>query len=180
MSQQNLKPLDELKTLDEQVDQVTDLPVLKPIFFRLEEIAKQHPNDFQVQLSVGDVKQHLVNRGSKLKQQPAPPPLAAMPAATPPTPPPAAGPPPMPPAAPPAMPPPMPPKETAAPPPMPVPPKEAAAPPPMPPPSLEKPPEPAAAPPPMPEPLPPPVTPAVRRIVSIPDSSTVRPIFAST
>ncbi len=119
MGPQNLNPIDELQTLDQQVEQVTDLSGLKPIFFRLEEISKQYPNDFQVQLSVGDIKQHLVNRGTKLKQQPAaPPPLSTMPPSAPPLPPPlAAGPPPVP-----SMP--------AAPPPMPT----ATAPPPMPPP----------------------------------------------
>jgi hypothetical protein len=65
---ENLNPLDELKSLDQQVEVVNDLAGLKPIFFRLEEIAKQNVNDFEVQLAVGDIKQHLVNRGTKLKQ----------------------------------------------------------------------------------------------------------------
>jgi len=67
---ENLKPLDELKNLDQQVDLVTDLAALKPIFHRLDEIANQYPDDFEVQLVVGDIKQHLVNRGSRLKEQP--------------------------------------------------------------------------------------------------------------
>jgi len=76
---QNLNPLDELKNLDRQVETITDLAGLKPIFYRLDEIAKQHPDDFEVQLVVGDIKQHLVNRGTKLKEQeaniaPPPPP----------------------------------------------------------------------------------------------------------
>lgn len=68
MGPENLNPLDELKSLDQQVELVNDLAGLKPIFFRLEEIAKQNVNDFEVQLAVGDIKQHLVNRGTKLKQ----------------------------------------------------------------------------------------------------------------
>jgi hypothetical protein len=83
---ENLKPLDELKSLDQQVDQVTDLAGLKPIFYRLDEIAKQFPDDFEVQLVVGDIKQHLVNRGTRLKEQQsaikppaAPPPMPAAP-----------------------------------------------------------------------------------------------------
>ena len=66
-----MNPLDELKSLDRQVEQVTDLEALKPIFFRLDEISKQHSSDFEVQLVVGDVKQHLVNRGVKLKEMAA-------------------------------------------------------------------------------------------------------------
>ena len=94
MGPQNLYPLDELKSLDDQVESVNDLAGLKPIFFRLDEIAKQHANDFDIQLAVGDIKQHLVNRGAKLKQvkQPAPTastpppsPMPAMPAAPPPS-----------------------------------------------------------------------------------------------
>jgi hypothetical protein len=102
---ENLNPLDELKTLDQQVEKVTELAGLKPVFFRLDEIAKQHPNDFEVQLVVGDIKQHLVNRGTRIKEtqqkaQEAPPVPAA------------ASPPPLPSAAaspsPPSMPPPVP------------------------------------------------------------------------
>lgn len=112
MGAENLKPLDELKSLDQQVDLVTDLAALKPIFHRLDEIANQCPDDFEVQLVVGDIKQHLVNRGTRLKEQPggvkpaagAPPlpPTAAVPRSAtppPPVPPPIStpkGPPPMP------------------------------------------------------------------------------------
>jgi hypothetical protein len=98
---ENLKPLDELKNLDQQVELVTELAGLKPIFLRLDEIAKDHADDFEVQLVVGDIKQHLVNRGTRLKEQrpPAPPPIpgpAAQPPAMPPIPGPAAQPPAMP------------------------------------------------------------------------------------
>jgi hypothetical protein len=109
----NLKPLDELKSLDQQIEGVQELAGLKPIFFRLEEIAKANVNDFDVQLAVGDIKQHLVNRGTKLKemkpatahppappppvqqpQQPQPPPFPPAPiVAAPPPPPPAPAPP---------------------------------------------------------------------------------------
>ncbi len=133
MSDENLNPLEELKRLDQQVGLVASLEGLKPIYYRLDEIAKQYANDFEVQLIVGDIKQHLVNRGTKLKEQEAtiatppamsaPPPLPPPPpvaAAIPPTksiaqpPPPIATPPPMP-AAPRPAPPPI-----ATPPPMPA------------------------------------------------------------
>ncbi|MGH9664587.1 MAG: PEGA domain-containing protein, partial [Bryobacteraceae bacterium] len=61
-------PLDELKRLDDQVEQVSDLAGLKPIFYRLEEISKQFSGDFDVQLVVADVKQHLVSKGMRLKE----------------------------------------------------------------------------------------------------------------
>ena len=68
MGSDNLNPLDELRSLDRQIDQVNDLAGLKPIFFRLEEIAKECANDFEIQLAVGDSKQRLVNRGTQLKK----------------------------------------------------------------------------------------------------------------
>ena len=45
MGAENLNPLDELKNLDHQVETVTDLAALKPIFYRLDEIAKQYSDD---------------------------------------------------------------------------------------------------------------------------------------
>ena len=68
MGAENLNPLDELKSLDAQVDLIDDLAGLKPIFYRLEEIAKANAGDFEVQLVAGDVKQHLINRGVKLRE----------------------------------------------------------------------------------------------------------------
>ncbi len=66
--QASTPPLEELKLLDAQVEMVTDLSGLKPIFYRLEEIAKQNGNDFEVQLMISDIKQHLVNKGMRLKE----------------------------------------------------------------------------------------------------------------
>jgi hypothetical protein len=135
---ENLNPLEELKRLDQQVGLVASLEGLKPIYYRLDEIAKQNANDFEVQLVVGDIKQHLVNRGTKLKEQEAT--IATPPAMV--SPPPLAvpqAPPPLPPQAP----PPMPAAKTVsqAPPPVPV------SAPPAPPPIATPPPMPAYAPP---------------------------------
>lgn len=110
-----MKPLDELKSLDHQIETVQELSGLKPIFFRLEEIAKANVNDFDVQLAVGDIKQHLVNRGTKLKEmKPAgttAPPIPPIPAHPVPPPPPVLPEPtvamPLPPAPPPFPPPPV-------------------------------------------------------------------------
>ena len=68
MGPQNQNPLDELQSLDEQIGQTTELAGLKPIFFRLDELAKAHPGDFEVQLSVTELKQKVVSRGTALKQ----------------------------------------------------------------------------------------------------------------
>jgi hypothetical protein len=170
---ENLNPLDELKSLDRQVDTVGDLEGLKPIFYRLDEIAKENPADFEVQLTVGDIKQHLVNRGTRLKQEKA----AAL--ATPPLadttvvikPPPAPG------APPPGMPPPIvrPISQLVGPPPPPIgqaKPPVADVPTPWPPQPTPK----VAAPPPLqssavPPPLAPPMIPPVRK-VNIPPITT--------
>ncbi len=145
MGDENLNPLEELKRLDQQVGLVASLEGLKPIYYRLDEIAKQYANDFEVQLVVGDIKQHLVNRGTKLKEQEATVATPTVSAPPPPLPfeaPKAAPPPPIPPSAPPPM---------AAPPPMPV------AAPPTPPPFT--PPPPVVKPPVVPPSAPPPIAP---------------------
>lgn len=59
--------IDELNKLSSDVDLVTDLPALKPIYFRLDQISKQFPNDFDVQVVASDLKQRLVSHGQKLK-----------------------------------------------------------------------------------------------------------------
>ena len=150
MGDENLNPLEELKRLDQQVGLVASLEGLKPIYYRLDEIAKQYSNDFEVQLVVGDIKQHLVNRGTKLKEQEAtiatPPAMAAPPpfpaqSAPPPVPPPIPAQ-----SAPPQAPPPMPATKTIAQPPSPPPPVPVAAPP-MPPPIATPPPMQAFVPP---------------------------------
>ena len=68
MGPENQNPLDELHLLEQQVDQITELAGLKPIFFRVDELAKQYPADFEVQLAASEVKQRVVTRGTVLKQ----------------------------------------------------------------------------------------------------------------
>ena len=67
---ESLNPLDELRGLDRQVDEVPDLAGLKPIFARLDEIARAHSGDFEVQLAADDVKLHVVRRGKALREMP--------------------------------------------------------------------------------------------------------------
>jgi len=77
---ENLNPLDELKRLGEQIELATDLAALKPIYYRLNEIAQNYLADFDVQLAASDIKGRLVARGTQLKQQesspPPPPPIS--------------------------------------------------------------------------------------------------------
>ncbi len=68
MGPENLNPLDELHFLDQKIDEITELAGLKPIFFRVDELAKEHPGDFEVQLAASEVKQRVVTRGTVLKQ----------------------------------------------------------------------------------------------------------------
>lgn len=87
MGPENQNPLSELQLLEQQVDQITELARLKPIFARVNELAKEHPGDFEVQLAASEVKQRVLTRGSALKQLgPAAPPMPPPPlsAATPP------------------------------------------------------------------------------------------------
>ena len=62
----NQNPLKELQLLDEEVDRVTELAGLKPIFVRADELAKAHSGDFEVQLAVAEVKHKVVTRGTVL------------------------------------------------------------------------------------------------------------------
>ncbi|MEO8096585.1 MAG: PEGA domain-containing protein [Acidobacteriota bacterium] len=94
-----MTPLEELKRLDQQIDQVNELAGLQPLFARLEELTKQFSTDFEVQLVAHDVKQHILSRGSRIRQslppvaapiravppvvQPPPPPLFEPPETTP-------------------------------------------------------------------------------------------------
>ncbi len=68
MGSENQNPLNELQLLDRQVDQVTELAGLKPIFVRVDELAKAHSGDFDVQLAAAEVKHRVVTRGTVLKQ----------------------------------------------------------------------------------------------------------------
>ena len=86
MGIENVDPLEELKRLGEQIESATELAALKPIYFRLNEIIRAFPDDFDVQFIGNEIKQRLMARGTLLKQQETspPPPPPSMPAAQPP------------------------------------------------------------------------------------------------
>lgn len=70
----------ELQLLEHDVTTVPDLAGLKMLFYRLEAISQQAPNDAAVQAAVAQVKQKILTRGMELKQ-------AGASGSTPPTPP---------------------------------------------------------------------------------------------
>lgn len=58
----------ELHLLEREVETVSDLGALKMLFYRLEAISQQAPNDSDVQAAVAQVKQKILARGLELKQ----------------------------------------------------------------------------------------------------------------
>jgi hypothetical protein len=72
---ENIGPLEELKRLGEQIESATELAALKPIFYRLNEIIRIYPDDFDVQFAGNENKQRLMARGAALKQQESAAPL---------------------------------------------------------------------------------------------------------
>ncbi len=70
-------PLDELQQLEAQAGSVNHVADLKPIYDRLEELARQHRADFDLQLAVEDVRQRVIDRGLMLKRDRNATPLAA-------------------------------------------------------------------------------------------------------
>ena len=77
MGSGNQHPLDELSLLAEQVGQIGDLESLRPVFYRVEEIIKQHTDDFEVQLAASELKQKVIARGTELRQASAGVPASA-------------------------------------------------------------------------------------------------------
>lgn len=62
-----MPPLEELKHLEKRVKGASELSALQPIYYRLAEIARQNGSDFEVQLIVEDLKQHIIQKGLQLK-----------------------------------------------------------------------------------------------------------------
>jgi hypothetical protein len=81
-----INPLDELKTMNLEIERAADLGALKTIYFRLKDIAQSSPDDFDVQIAVSETRKHLMARGSELEHQPAAPIAPPMQPLTPPIP----------------------------------------------------------------------------------------------
>jgi hypothetical protein len=88
----------ELQILERDVETVPDLGALKMLFYRLEAVSQQAPNDAAVQAGVAQVKQKILARGLELKQAgavtstPIPGPASPVPGPSTPFPPPPLGP----------------------------------------------------------------------------------------
>jgi hypothetical protein len=63
-----MAPLDELKRLEAQISSAASLDALKPIYARLDDIAQTNSGDFEVQLVVADLREHLVHKGVNLRR----------------------------------------------------------------------------------------------------------------
>jgi hypothetical protein len=63
-----MPPLDELQLLAGQIDSARDLASLRPLFDRIEEIARNHPADFEVQVAAEDLRQNIIAKGVKLRR----------------------------------------------------------------------------------------------------------------
>ena len=61
--------IDELIRLAADADSATELGSLRPLYFRVDEIAKSFPSDAEVQDKVSELKQLLVVKGTRLKEQ---------------------------------------------------------------------------------------------------------------
>jgi hypothetical protein len=59
--------LQELERLEADVNSVTRFTDLQPLFARLEEIGRENPDDFEIQLAVSDLKQVVFVRGRSLR-----------------------------------------------------------------------------------------------------------------
>ena len=66
---ENVSPQAELKRLDEQIDAVTELDALKPIFIRLNEILQTYSGDFDVQFAGIETRRRLMARGTQLLEE---------------------------------------------------------------------------------------------------------------
>lgn len=68
VAHENLSPIEELKRLEQRLEQIHTLGELQPLFARAEEIAQKHSADFDVQLAEHELKQKILALGTKLRQ----------------------------------------------------------------------------------------------------------------
>ena len=63
-------PLDELNELEAQVNSATEINALKPIYERLNELARDYSSDFEFQLAVAETRQRVIEKGVALRRHP--------------------------------------------------------------------------------------------------------------
>ena len=66
MGSENLKPIEEIKALSQQVDLALDLAELEPIRQRVEQLYRENPGDPEVHKAAEDVKRLLQSRAARL------------------------------------------------------------------------------------------------------------------
>jgi PEGA domain len=81
---ENLKLLEELKVLGQEVDLALDLADLEPIRQRIEQVAQGHPGDPEVQKAAEEAKRLVQSRVARLTPSTSPMPPSDLPAAVPP------------------------------------------------------------------------------------------------
>ncbi len=60
-------PLDELRYIDSQVENATDVGDLRPLYDRLGEISRSHTADFDLQIAVAEARQRVIDQGIALR-----------------------------------------------------------------------------------------------------------------
>lgn len=65
-------PLEELRHIEFDVENATDVAELRPLYDRLGEIARIHNADFDLQLAVAEVRQRVIDKGIALKNSVVP------------------------------------------------------------------------------------------------------------
>jgi len=65
---ENSNPLAELARLEQETEHASTLEELKPVFARLDQMARQHSDDLELQLAVDDLKRKVVDRGKFLRE----------------------------------------------------------------------------------------------------------------
>jgi hypothetical protein len=79
---ENLGPLEEIKSLGRQVNLAADLADLEPIRQRLDQVARKHPGDPEVQKAVEETKRLLLSCATRLTLSTSPPTLGDLPTAS--------------------------------------------------------------------------------------------------
>jgi len=63
---ENLKPIEEIKALSQQIDLALDLAELEPIRHRVEQLYRENPSDPEIHKAAEDAKRLLLSRAARL------------------------------------------------------------------------------------------------------------------
>jgi len=62
--------LQELKWVETRIDEAQDLESLRSLYQRVQTVRRSFPDDFDLQLSVADLQERLIDRGRRLRENP--------------------------------------------------------------------------------------------------------------